>query len=462
MTFSKRRNFRLVLPAALALLSMAAPACHRVSKEEKALRSETWEALRVQDYEKAAALARRALETSPNDEGNWDRLVQAQFGLRDSAGVHRSLTSWRTTIRKDSAKLEEYTGDLAVEEHDAARARQAWLKAVAIDSKTFRLYEKIAQLERREHNRGAEDRAWTAYLLLRDDATAHINRALCRRHLHQWEEAFADLRRAQQLAPNNGEVERTAKLFGRLEKLLPEIRELDARLVLSPQDPGLLGDRALIFLRCNDPEMALADSEAAANSAPWAVRPKLFAAISLIDLGRARECEKLSVLPFIRLDALTPELIETIARLDSEISAEQNNADLYVTRAWQLNELNQPALALVDADTALRLDGKSAGACAEGSYSLMKLGRGDEAFERIKQATEVDPNYSTGWQYRGELEMARSDFVAAIESYTRALAVNQTTTALERREECYRRIGLLVKADEDHRALEQLNARVTR
>jgi hypothetical protein len=31
--------------------------------------------------------------------------------------------------------------------------------------------------------------------------------------------------------------------------------------------------------------------------------------------------------------------------------------------------------------------------------------------------------------------------------------------ALQKREQCYRRLGLLVKAEQDHRALEELNAR---
>ncbi len=67
----------------------------------------------------------------------------------------------------------------------------------------------------------------------------------------------------------------------------------------------------------------------------------------------------------VRLDALTPEFLETIGRLDSEISAERNNAELYVSRAWQLNEIVQPALALQDAEAAAKLDPKIAGASAE-------------------------------------------------------------------------------------------------
>ncbi|MDQ3198291.1 MAG: hypothetical protein M3Q46_03740, partial [Verrucomicrobiota bacterium] len=134
------------------------------------------------------------------------------------------------------------------------------------------------------------------------------------------------------------------------------------------------------------------------------------------------------------------------------------STELLTNRAWQLNEIGQPRLALADAEAALQADAKSAGAAVEASYALAKLKRRPEAYAQIKQATELDANFSTAWQYRGELEMEQTDYLAAIDSLTRALAINQTAAALSKREECYRKLGLMVKADDDHRALEQLSA----
>ena len=60
----------------------ALTACPRTaSKEEKALRAELRKALDEQNYERAADLARRHLKLKPMDNGTWDRLVRAQFGL---------------------------------------------------------------------------------------------------------------------------------------------------------------------------------------------------------------------------------------------------------------------------------------------------------------------------------------------------------------------------------------------
>ena len=81
------------------------------------------------------------------------------------------------------------------------------------------------------------------------------------------------------------------------------------------------------------------------QKAEWAVRPKLFRAIALIELGRGDECAALGVERPLRLSALTSEFLETISRLDGEISVERENDELHVARAWQLNALSASARA---------------------------------------------------------------------------------------------------------------------
>ena len=460
--FGKQRTRALaLLLCAAAIIALAT--CNRAtSREQKALQAELRQALSEHSYDKAAELARRILKFKSQDNGIWDRLAQAQFGMRDFAGVKQTLEEWRRAVPHPSTNLEEYTGDLAVEENNPPAALESWTKVLGVDPKNLRVLEKVARLEHQQHHWADENRAWTAHLGVQDNATARINRALCQRHLHRWHDAFEDLRRASELSPDDDEVQRGGKLFERMEKFLAQIRELDAALAMAPNDPGLLADRALLFLRSEDYDLALEDSEAALKSGRWAMRPRLFQAIALIALGRSDECEKLAVQKFIRLEALTPEFLETISRLDSEISVERSNAELYVARAWQLNEIGQPALALQDAENAARLDAKSAGACVESSYALTKLRRRDEALQQIKRATELDPNFSTAWQYRGELEMDRGQFLSAIESLSHALEHNQTTLALQKREECYRHLGLHAKAEQDKRAWEALNGRAAK
>lgn len=237
-----------------------------------------------------------------------------------------------------------------------------------------------------------------------EKATTLINRALERRKEHRWSEAIEAYEAARTLAPDDPDVHRGIKLFARLGRFLGPIRELDARLAMTPDDDQLLCDRALLFLRSEDYEMALIDSEAALRKAEWAVCPKLFCALALIGLNRGAECDSLGIEQPFRLSTLPPELLEMIGRLDSEISLERENADLYVSRAWQLNEIGQPRLALADAENAMRFDATSAGARLECGYALAKLGRMEEARGQIKRATELDPQLAVAQQYLSDLD----------------------------------------------------------
>lgn len=423
------------------------------------MRTELRKALRERSYDRAETLAQQLVGSAPHDNGAWERLVRAQIGQGKMAEAKQTLGDWRSTIRKPSAKWDELSGDIANREQDRTAALLSWSKALRPNPKNLRVLNKIARAHRAQEQWPDEEAMLTVMLEVKDDAGTRMERALCRRRQYRWSDALDDFHRAQELDAGDPDVRRGARLFERLGKFLAEIRKLDARLATRPEDDQLLADRALLFLRSEDAELALQDAIAAAKLAGWVVRPKLFQCIALSNLNRAGECDALGVDSRLRLEALSPEFLETISRLDAEISVERNNANLYVTRAWHLNEIGQPTLAVSDADTALRHDAKSASAHLENGYALMKLGRADEAFEHIKRATEVGSTQSTAWQYRGELEMARGDHAAAIESLTRALALEQSPAVLQKRAECYQQVGLIAKADEDRRAYEDMAAR---
>ena len=442
---------------AVASLALLSPACHRkISKEERNLRHELRYALTNHSYAEAEVLARRVLQYAPNDNVIWDRLVQAQCGRTDYKGAKETFAAWRRAVKKPSLKLDEYIGDVALAEKDPGAALQAWHRMLGKNPHHLRVLIKVARVEQEQQHWLEAETAWSAALKEKETAEGLAHRALCRRHLHRWSGALADLHRAKELDPDEPEVIRCAKLFDHLNKFLAEIRELDAQLAIMPNDYALLADRSLLFLQSEDFELALEDAEAAMKIAQWSTRPKLFAGIALLRLGRIGEAEELSIRKSFRIEMLTPEFLQTISRLDSEISVERKNAELYATRAWHLNDIGLPALALQDAESAAQLDPKSASAAAEKGYALMKMGQAEKAFEEIKHATTLDSNYATAWQYRGELEMEQRNYMAAVESFSRALSLNQTTAVLEKRAACYRILGWSMKAEEDQRTLEGL------
>ena len=427
-------------------------------RQEKALRRQLAYELRYHAYANASALARQLVIRAPHDEEAWKDLVLAEIELHDLTGAKQSLAEWRQAISSPSPQIDEYEGDVACEEQRFPDAFAAWEKIVGQQPANRSILEKIALLHQRLQHWTQADAAWSAAIEIGDDSTARINRAVCGRRLHHWKEAFEDLRRASELGPDDPLVRRWSRLFQELSKYVDQIGEFDAKLAILPDAPELLSDRALLFLRGGDAELALEDAKKAAQLAPWAVCPKLFQAIALSELKRGQEGEALPIRQPFRLEMLTPEFLENMSRLDSAISVERGNAEHYVSRGWQLNEIGQPKLALEDAETALRLDPKSAGALAEAGYALTKLGRMEDGFEKIKQATALDPNFAVGWQYRGELEMSNGNYVAAVDFLSRSLTIKQTVEALQKRAECYQHLGLEARANEDHRVAQQLLA----
>jgi tetratricopeptide (TPR) repeat protein len=444
----------------LLLAMIVMPACQPQNvREEKAMRRQLTHEMHHHSYESAVPLARRLIRIAPQDQKLWQNLVQAQIGLHDFDGARVSLGDWRATVRPVSGRVDEFEGDILQDEGNTGAALQAWQRSLALQPKSQRLLSKIAGLDQREQRWSDAIDFWTRALQVKDNATARINRAVCYRRLRQWNEAFEDFRHAQKLGADEPAVQRWRHVFETISKFLEEIREFDARVAALPDDPGLLADRALLLLRAGDPELALDDAEQATKLAGWAIRPRLFKALALIALNRGREVETLSVRLPLRLESLTPEFLETISRIDSAIAVERDNPEHYAARAWQLNEIGQPVLALADAQMAVQLEANSASGRVEESYALTKLGRAQEAFAEIKQATELNADLAPAWQYRGELEMARGDNLAAVDSFSRALALGKSSPALQKREECYRRLGLTARADEDHRALLELNSR---
>jgi tetratricopeptide (TPR) repeat protein len=438
---------------------IALAACQPESaRQEKTTRHQLAHEMRNHSYVTAAPLARQLLQRHPREERIWRQLVQSQLGLHDLDGAKDSLRQWRAAVASPSLRFDEFQGDIAREERDSTGAFAAWQRVTQAQPKNLRVRQKIALLKQNQSQWSDADTEWSRVLESKDSAAGRINRALCRRHLHRWKDVFDDFHRAQQLSADDPEVHRWSKIFEGLEKYAEQIGEFDAKLAMLPDDVALLGDRALLFLRGNDPELALEDAQRAAKLAPWAVRPKLFQAIALILLNRGRECDALLVRRPLTIDSLAPEFLESVSRLDLAIAVERTNPEHLITRSWHLNEIGQASLALQDAETAARLDPKSSGALTEMSYALTKLGRADEAFDKIKQATELDSNSTAAWQYRGELEMARGNHLAAVESFSRALGIHQNIAVLQKREECYRRLGLQTRAEEDHRTLQKLMA----
>ena len=95
MNFSPPQNWTLFLSALRrrSLSSMnRSRSCRWEEGEKTAIRS-TQGVKRSVIQQSCRLSAQHLLTLNPQDNGSWDRLVQAQFGLRDHAAVKKSLNS---------------------------------------------------------------------------------------------------------------------------------------------------------------------------------------------------------------------------------------------------------------------------------------------------------------------------------------------------------------------------------
>jgi tetratricopeptide (TPR) repeat protein len=258
---------------------------------------------------------------------------------------------------------------------------------------------------------------------------------------------------------SDGQVKEWLPQFERLEKFLPRIKALDQRIAKSPNDAGLLLERARLFTLAERPLLALDDCERAMKLEPASMLARIQTGEALLDVKRNEDAAKLQVSRGLAR-AVDGHVSEKASRElgdeDASIRQSPGKAEPLATRAKTLRELRQFALALADALSALAIDDKSAAAHFEAAHDLDELDQSKEALLHAVKATELSPNDAASWYCRGVLEAKRADFPAAIESLTRSLKISESLEALRARENCQRRMGRIDNANADLKRIREL------
>ena len=409
-------------------------------------------------------LSRRIVAIAPNDSGTWETLLQTQFEAEDFDGAAKSLDVWQKAVKRPPAAIEDFRGDIFAHGKDYQNAERHWLaflakKPSAADAANT--CDKLADL-------CADQARWTDNVAYRtkaiavgDTAARRVFRACVLLRLHEWDAAYADMAKANTMDSTDAQVKEWLPQFERLEKFLPEIKALDARIATSPNDAAVLLDRARLFTLAERPLLALDDCEHAMKLEPASMRARIQTGEALLDVRRAEDAAKLQVGPALARTAgtrhVSEEALHELGEEDASIRQSPGKSEPLAARAKTLRGLRQFALALADARAALAIDDKSAAAHFEVAQDLDVLDNSKEALVHTVKATELNPNDGAAWYFRGVLEAKRADFPAAVESQTRSLKLGETLDALRARENCERRIGQIDKADADLKRIRELD-----
>jgi tetratricopeptide (TPR) repeat protein len=408
-------------------------------------------------------LSRRVLAIAPTESATWETLVQTQIEAGELDGAVNSLDAWQKAVKRPPAVIEDFRGDIFARHKDYQNAERHWIaflakKPPAADAADT--CDKLADLCA-DQARWKDDVAYRSKAIAAEDTPARrVFRARALLRLHDWDAAYADMAKANRMDSTDVQVKQWLPQFERLQGfLLVEIKGLDARIAKSPDDAGLLLERARLFTLAGDSQLALSDCENAVKIEPASMRARIQTGEALLDNARADDAAKLQVSKNLaRADDrhVSDRALRQLGEADAEIRDNPGKADPLVARARTLRELRQFVLALADARAALAIDNNSAAAHLEAARDLDELDQSKEALVHAVKATELNPNDGTAWYYRGVLEAGRADFRAAIESQTRALELGESLDVLRARENCERRIGQTDKADADLKRIREL------
>lgn len=408
-------------------------------------------------------LSRRLIAIAPKDSSIWEKLARMQLEIEDLDRCGATVDAWEKAVRPPPAVIEDIRGDLCYARRDYKNAEQHWLAFIAKKpprDDAIATYQALADLcvEQARWPENLEFR--TRIISLRDTAANRVERATALLRLHRWDEAFADMKKANALDPSDETVKQWLPQFERLENFLLKIKTLGAQIAKSPDDVDLLLERARSFTLAQRPLLALDDCEQAMKLRPESMRARIQTAEALLDTDRPDDAAKLQVSHDLRRGEdkhVSETALRELGTNDAVLLRNSNNADPLIARAKTLRELKQFTLALADAQAALGLNDKSAVAHLEASHDFDELHQLKEALVHVRKATELDTSDSSAWCYRGLLEAERADFSAAIESQTHSLKISESIIALAEREKCERRTGRIKEADADLRRIHELD-----
>jgi tetratricopeptide (TPR) repeat protein len=448
----------------IAVLTLLAGTVLRAAEapELQQLRSQLKTAQDANDKPAVIELSRRIVAIAPNDSNTWDTLAKTQLENEDLDGLQRTLDAWERSLRRPPAAIEDFRASLCLERKNYQCAEQHWLAFIATKPSRNNIatdYDNLAELCAAQA-RWADHAAYrTKAMAAQDTAARRVLRAVAFLRLHKWDAAYSDIVKANKMDPTDSQVKEWLPQFERLQQFLPRIKALDTQIAKAPNDVRLLLARARVFTLAGRPLLAFDDAERAFKLDPSSMRARIQTAEALLEVDRADDAAKLDVNRDLirgKNRPVTENVLRELGALDARLQKNPKDIDALVARAKILGQLRQFTLSLADANAALLINDKSAAAHFEAARDLDALDRKKEALLHARIATELEPNDSTKWFFRGVLERQRADFTGAIASQTRSIQINESRVALNEREQCERRVGKTTEADADLRRIQEL------
>lgn len=403
--------------------------------------------------DKAAVLeiARRAAAAAPDDPKAVRREIEAYLaaGEAQRAATVLDIAAKRPAL---APVVDELRGDVAAANAQPDAAYAAWKRAIASASDPTRrpnIWRKIAKL-------GSETNhfAWTVEALrnLPPGAEAKAQLAVALLQRGDFENSVAEIQAANRIDASAPNVKSNLPRFEALQRQLPAIQPILARLKTNPRDPDALLERATWLALYGANVAALADADEVSKIDPGSKGALLLRGLLLRKLGRTSQAEGLRVAAIGDEARFLNKLLAVLRATDATLRMKPD-ATAEARRAANLLAANQPLLAAEAAAAALKLDAKSAAGALIAGQAASQLGHRAEAMRLAKLATENNPRDAEAWAFLAQLQRRRAELDLAIASFTKAITLDaKDYDSLRSREACFRTLGRDAEADRDRDA----------
>ncbi len=437
--------------AALLLAVLLPPGARAQAPDAANFRAQLALAEKADDKASVAEIARRWSTASPDDPKALRRLIDAYLAINEPQRASAALEAAAKRPALAST-IVELRGDVAAASGQPPAAYAAWKKALAAPGDAAaraKIWRKIAAL-----GSNTNHFEWTVEALRNLPASADTKGQLAVALLQRgdFEMAIAEMQAGNRLDASAANVKANLPRFEALQRQLPAIAPVLARLKANPRDVDALAERAAWLTLYGANVAALADAETAAKIDPSAKGILVLRGHLLRKLSRAEEAETLRVAAITDEARFLNRLLPVLRATDVTLRA-RPDAVAQARRAANLLAANQPLLAFEEASAALKLDSKSGTGALVAGQAASQLGHRADAMRLAKLATENNPREAEAWEFLAQLQRRRAELALAVGSFSEAIALNPKDAELFRaRETCLRTLGRDSEADRDREA----------
>ncbi len=374
------------------------------------------QAQRDRDWATVAEVAARWLKADPNQRGLLEDIARARLYQGDLKRAEAQLDRWEKTLATPTASSLALRGELAFakDRYKSNKAREYWMLSYASKA-TADVARRLTDPQLWHPSERKLFEQWVLRISKTHSSAQTLTLATETHLRHRDWQALA-----QVIASLNEIATRSAISAAiRLQTSLDQRDQLaihDQR-VADHATGSAFAKRASYFINQGWTQLALEDATQSLAIAPRAVFPKIIQARCLMAQGESDQSRELQVVTYKEAAILTPEQQASLLKLDALASQAIIDPQIHKQRAHLLQELDQPALSLLDLSIYQSSQPEDPDAWVLAGKVQLDLKEPAKAKAAFLHSRNLGPNHAPAWQGLAETALQQADYETAEACY---------------------------------------------